>query len=78
MANKDQEIFSLKQKNSSLETELTTIKKILELMPGNLYWKDRSGKYLGSNKNNADNCVASLVKHFGHRVPEMYSTCATR
>jgi two-component system, OmpR family, aerobic respiration control sensor histidine kinase ArcB len=42
------------QKILALETEIAALKKILALMPGNMYWKDRSGKYLGCNQNTAD------------------------
>jgi two-component system, OmpR family, aerobic respiration control sensor histidine kinase ArcB len=47
MDDKEQELLALKNENA-------TLKKILTLMPGNVYWKDREGKYQGCNQNTAD------------------------
>jgi PAS domain S-box-containing protein len=51
MDNKNQQIISLQQEISSLKKQIATLKKIITLMPGNVYWKDRKGKYLGCNQN---------------------------
>lgn len=36
--------------------ESISLQKIIALMPGNIYWKDKDGKYLGTNDNNAKVC----------------------
>lgn len=34
-----------------LQAEIDTLRHIIDMMPGNIFWKDKSGKYLGANKN---------------------------
>lgn len=46
MDKKDKEIQTLKE-------EIASLKNIISLMPGNVFWKDRKGKHLGCNQNNA-------------------------
>ncbi|HSW93848.1 MAG TPA: ATP-binding protein [Gammaproteobacteria bacterium] len=38
---------------SALREENDTLHRIIELLPGNVYWKDTEGKFLGCNKNMA-------------------------
>ena len=46
---KIKKIKILQEKVFSLEKELNYLNKIIKLMPGNIYWKDRNGQYLGCN-----------------------------
>jgi two-component system, OmpR family, aerobic respiration control sensor histidine kinase ArcB len=41
----------LKKRNEELEQENQYLHQIIALMPGNVYWKSRSGVYLGCNEN---------------------------
>jgi PAS domain S-box-containing protein len=45
--------FIVEKRNVMDKTNLTIsyLEKIISLMPGNVYWKDRTGKYLGCNDN---------------------------
>lgn len=43
----------LQQENALLKSEIATLKNIIALMPGNVYWKDKRGQYLGCNNNMA-------------------------
>jgi two-component system aerobic respiration control sensor histidine kinase ArcB len=45
------------QKIASLQAEIETLKTIISIMPGNVYWKDTEGRHLGCNNN-----VAKLLK----------------
>lgn len=44
----------LQRKVKHLEQENDYLKQIISLMPGNVYWKNKKGCYLGCNKNAAD------------------------
>ncbi|GAH03275.1 unnamed protein product, partial [marine sediment metagenome] len=46
-----QALFSRLQ---SYKSELAYLKKIIDLVPGNLYWKNRQGVYLGCNQGTLD------------------------
>lgn len=37
----------------NLQDEIETLKAIISKMPGNVYWRNKEGKYLGNNLNNA-------------------------
>ncbi len=52
MTNKDKD-----QIIKELQTEIHTLKTIISMMPGNIFWKDIHGKFLGCNNN-----VAKLMK----------------
>lgn len=39
---------------SALRAENDTLRRIIELLPGNVYWKDVEGKFLGCNNNMAE------------------------
>ena len=41
------------KKIEELESEITMLKSIIYKMPGNVYWNDTDGIYLGCNENNA-------------------------
>lgn len=36
---------------AALRAEIDTLHRIIELLPGNVYWKDKQGKFLGVNNN---------------------------
>ncbi len=46
--------FKKNNKQDSLVSELA-MQKILDIMPGDIYWKDINGKFLGCNKRQAEN-----------------------
>jgi two-component system aerobic respiration control sensor histidine kinase ArcB len=51
-----QTIASMDEKDKEidlLKNQVAALQKIINLMPGNVYWKDRQGRYLGCNQNNA-------------------------
>src|ERR1700722_17409378 len=47
------EVAKLKKSSLSNENEIYPVNEILTLMPGSIFWKDKSGKLLGCNDNNA-------------------------
>jgi len=51
----DDSLFKLLIQNmnliSALSSENDTLRNIIELLPGNVYWKNKHGKFLGCNKN---------------------------
>lgn len=49
---------------SQLQEEISILRKVISIMPGNIYWKTVEGKYLGCNNN-----VANL---FGLKNPEEF------
>lgn len=54
------------------DIKIAYLEKIIALMPGNVYWKDRSGKYLGCNQNNAATVgVASPADVIGKTLHEL-------
>src|SRR5580658_2427246 len=48
---KESVIIAQKQNNESL-----SLKEIIAVLPGNIFWKDREGRYLGCNNNIAKIC----------------------
>ena len=64
IANLQSEKNSLEKKATLLldkDTEADSLKEMIALMPGNIFWKDKTGQYLGCN-NNVANC-------FGYQSP---------
>lgn len=55
IASKEDELICLKKTNTALQ-ELTYLKNIIALVPGNVFWTDLHGNYLGCN-----NAVARLL-----------------
>jgi len=51
MNSHEKEFSILKDKIKN--TEIFSLKEIIDLMPGNVYWKNLEGKYLGCNENMA-------------------------
>lgn len=49
--NYQKENTQLKKEIGLLRKKYSFLKKILAIMPGNLYWKDRKGVFLGCNRN---------------------------
>jgi len=47
-------VNSLENKISELQKEIFMLRKILDTIDANIYWKDINGKYLGMNKNNVE------------------------
>ncbi len=47
----EQELKSIRSERLKLSDELENLHEIIALMPGNVYWKNRSGVYLGCNYN---------------------------
>ena len=59
------EISALKKHSDPLpknEEEIFSVKEILALMPGNIFWKDKEGRCMGCNNN--------LAKFFGRQSPD--------
>lgn len=50
LAKKEQEIVELKNSNALLSRQIDHLDNIIAEMPGNVFWKDINGKYLGCNK----------------------------
>lgn len=46
---KDSETFNLQ--NMTKDEQIAYLKNIISLLPGNIYWKDTHGRYLGCNNN---------------------------
>jgi two-component system, OmpR family, aerobic respiration control sensor histidine kinase ArcB len=68
-SSQEKEILSLKTEITKLKNDLSSeatsgypVDEILTLMPGNIFWKDITGKLLGCNNNNAN--------FFGFSSPE--------
>jgi two-component system aerobic respiration control sensor histidine kinase ArcB len=57
------------------KTELKYLKQVLMLLPGNVYWKDREGRYLGCNYQQLQVArVKSLDEIIGKTDRELYSS----
>ena len=57
-----EEILKLKEELDSLRSENLILRNVIATMPGNVYWKDTEGKYLGCNNN--------MAKILGFHSPE--------
>src|SRR4051812_50171697 len=75
------ELLTLLMQNVAMVTDLqaenNTLKNIIEMLPGNVYWKNIEGKFLGCNKNmvevagleSADNIIGnSVTQLFGEEI----------
>lgn len=65
LAKLQSENYALTKKASLLadgNAEIDSLKEMIALMPGNIFWKDRTGKYLGCNNN--------VAKWLGFQSPD--------
>lgn len=58
-----EEIEELKQSNKELVTEIARLQKVIDNLPGSIYWKNADGVYLGVNKHSHEMMKTVNLEH---------------